>query len=81
MASTSPPAITSLFALSGTAECIGWKRLKTHELHVKSQKLKAESQKLKCNVELKPILTAGIHSLSSKAKAYATRPYYILPPE
>ena len=74
MASTSPPAITSLFALSGTVECIGWKRLKTHELHVKSQKLKAESQKLKCNVELKPILTAGIHSLSSKAKAYATRP-------
>ena len=54
--------------------CIGLKRLKTHELHVKSQKLKAESQKLKCNVELKPILTAGIHSLSSKAKAYATRP-------
>ena len=51
MASTSPPAITSLFALSGTAECIGWKRLKTHELHVKSQKSKVESWKSKVEVQ------------------------------
>ena len=51
MASTSPPAITSLFALSGTVECIGWKRLKTHELHVKSQKSKVESWKSKVEVQ------------------------------
>ena len=50
MASTSPPAITSLFALSGTVECMHWLE-KAENTWTACQKSKVESWKSKVEVQ------------------------------